>query len=104
MLFDWHVLIVVVTSLQVIDAVNSVRAYFVEALHAGIIQADTSSANSAAKMVRVLLDQYSSCQAILLSVLQEKRSSKLQLACLNTIMDFTRAGTHPHLSLHAMPS
>ena len=63
-----------------------------EALHAGITDAAASSDNSAAKMVRALMDQYSSCQTVLLSMLQERRTAELQLACLNTIMDFTRAG------------
>lgn len=86
-----------VNRVQVTEALHHLRTYLVEALHAGIASADASSDNSAAKMVRTLLDQYSSCQAILLSMLQEKRTSALQLACLNTIMEFTRAGTHSKL-------
>jgi hypothetical protein len=74
----------------------------VEALHAGIANADASSDNAAAKMVRTLLDQYSSCQDILLSMLQDGRSSGLQLACLNTLMDFTRAGTPYKLLCHLL--
>ena len=68
----------------------------VEALHAGIANADASSDNSAGTMVRTLTEQYSSCQTVLLSMLQERRTSGLQLACLNAIMDFTRAGIAFH--------
>jgi hypothetical protein len=77
---------------EVLEALQGLRAYFVEALHAGISHCDGQMGTPAATMVATIVEQYESCQRALLSVLQSKSSSMVHAACICTVMDFARAG------------
>jgi hypothetical protein len=75
-----------------LEAIKTLRIFFVDALHSNVKHADASKLDATGKLLAFVQKNYVTYQQDLLDLFQTKRPVKLQLAAMMALMETTRAG------------